>query len=89
MTEALIAGGTAIDAILGLVVLEALALLALRRRTGRGPAPGELLCFLAAGFALLLALRAALGAWGAGAIAAALLAALAAHLGFLVLRWRG
>ena len=54
MTE-LFASGRIVDAILVLVALEAAALLLWRRRTGRGPAPVPLLCNLASGAALMLA----------------------------------
>jgi hypothetical protein len=78
-----------VDAILLLVVLEAGALAFWHRRTGRGIAPAALAPNLCAGAALLLAVHAALaGAWW-GWIAAALLAALIAHLLDLRGRWRG
>ena len=88
MTE-LFASGRIVDAILVLVAVEAVALLLWRRRTGRGPAPVPLLCNLASGAALMLAVRAALtdAAWPV--IAACLLGSLVAHACELGLRLRG
>jgi hypothetical protein len=87
--EALFASGRIVDLILLLMLLEGGALLALRRRLGRGMGAGEILAFLAAGAALMLALRAALVGAGWVWVALALAGGLAAHLGFLLLRWRG
>lgn len=77
-----------VDLLLGLVLLEAIALVVHARRTGRGVPPASLLATLAAGGFLLVALRAALsgGWWGWPGLA--LLAALVAHLVDLRLRWR-
>ena len=87
MTE-LFASGRIVDGILVLVALEAVALLVLRRRTGRGPAPVPLLCNLASGAALMLAVRAALtdAAWPV--VAGCLLMSLVAHASELALRLR-
>jgi predicted GNAT superfamily acetyltransferase len=86
--EQAFASGRAIDAVLVLVALQAALLVAWARRTGRGVPPASLLATLAAGGFLLLALRSALvGAWW-GWTGLALLAALAAHLIDLRLRWR-
>lgn len=67
------ASGLAVDLILGLLVLETLALGLYRRRTGRGPRLTDVAPFIAAGACLLLALRSALvGApwvWIAAALA--------------------
>ena len=82
------ASGRIVDAILVLVALEAAFLFVLRLRTGRGPAPLPMLCNLASGAALMLALRAALVGAGWPVVAACMLAALAAHLGDLVPRLR-
>lgn len=81
--EAWFASGRIIDAILVLVAAEAVLLLALHRRTGRGPAPLPLLCNLASGAALMLALRAALVGAEWPVVALCLAAALGAHLGDL------
>lgn len=79
----------ALDAILILVLVEALALPAWRARTGRGVPTRALLPNLAAGFFLMLAVRIALapqlGPWP---IAACLTCALVAHLVDLAMRWR-
>ncbi|MCU0790156.1 MAG: hypothetical protein MUE79_03745 [Nitratireductor sp.] len=81
------ADGWIIDIILGLMALEAVALIALRRSLGRGPSPLEILASLAAGLCLLIALRTALtgGPWQL--IAAALAASLVVHLTDMRLRW--
>jgi hypothetical protein len=77
-----------VDFIIAASLVEALALIAYHRMTGRGLATAELLATLGAGLGLLLALRLALaGSWW-GWIALALLAALAAHLVDLARRWR-
>lgn len=80
--------GRIVDVILVLVAAEALVLLAVRARWGRGPAPGALLTNLASGAALMLALRAALTGAAWPGIAACLIVALAAHLADLALRFR-
>ena len=81
--------GRVVDLILGLVAVEALALAAYRRRTGRGIPLADLAANLLAGSCLLLAVRAALvSAWW-GWTALALAAALLAHLADLARRWRG
>ncbi|WP_375456523.1 hypothetical protein [uncultured Methylobacterium sp.] len=80
--------GRIVDAILVLVALEAVLLLALRLRTGRGPAPLPLLCNLASGAALMLAVRAALVGADWPVVAACMLMSLAAHLGDLIPRLR-
>jgi hypothetical protein len=84
----LFASGRIIDAILVLVAIEAAFLLAWRARTGRGPAPLPLLCNLASGASLMLALRAALTGAAWPAVAACLVASLVAHLSELALRLR-
>lgn len=88
MAEAL-ANGRLVDAVIALVLLEALLLAWLHRRHGRGPAPADFLGNLAAGLFLLLALRGALVGAAWPWIAASLLAALAAHLYDLSRRWPG
>ncbi|NOG71957.1 hypothetical protein HJG45_16460 [Roseicella sp. DB1501] len=86
--QALFSSGRVVDLALGLMLLEALALLALRRSRGGGLAPAELLAFLLAGAGLLLALRAALVGAAWQWIALPLILALLAHLADLGLRWR-
>lgn len=73
---------------MGFVVLEAMILVAWRRRTGNGVAAADLLPNLAAGFCLLGALRAALGGAAWHWIAVALFGSLLAHLLDLRRRWR-
>ena len=82
-----LSSGRLIDLVLGLMVLEALALGAWRRRTGSGIAPLDLLVNLAAGVALMLAVRTALTG-ATGWVPVWLCAALAAHLADLACRWR-
>ncbi len=77
-----------VDLVLAIVVLEAVALGVFWRRTGRGVPPARLLPFLAAGAALLLALRGALTGAGPAWIAAWLAVAGLAHLWDLKGRWR-
>jgi hypothetical protein len=84
----LFATGRIVDLILGLVVLETIGLLAVRRRTGRGVSAADLLPNLLAGACLLLAVRAALTDAGWTTVAACLLAALGAHGADLRRRWR-
>ena len=84
----LIANGHLVDLILGLMLLEAGLLLAWRRLRGGGIAPLDLLGNLAAGAALLLALRIALTGGSEVALALALAASLLGHLFDLARRWR-
>ncbi|KAB1074794.1 hypothetical protein [Methylobacterium planeticum] len=86
--EALFASGRIIEIILGLVLFEAVALLAWRARTGRGPRARPLLLNLTSGASLMLALRASLVGAGWTVIAGWLALSFAAHLGELVLRFR-
>ncbi len=82
------ANGRIVDVILGLVALEAVALLGWRRLRGHGPSPVGLLANLASGAALMLAVRAALVGAGWTVVAACLLGALTAHLTEMCLRFR-
>jgi hypothetical protein len=75
------------DAILGLVVVEALALALYHRMTGAGIAPLRYLANLVAGFALLLAARLALSSAPDWQLATCLLASLCAHLLDFAGRW--
>lgn len=78
-----------IDAILALVVLEAIGILGFRTLRGAGPAPAGFLCTLFAGAFLLLALRHVLAGASTDAIALSLVFAFIAHLADLTLRWNG
>lgn len=80
--------GQVVDAILMLMLVEGVVLGALRWRYGRGPAALPLLCFLVAGAALMLALRAALTDAGWPTVAGWLAVAFLAHGADLALRWR-
>jgi hypothetical protein len=83
----LFANGRIVDAILALVGIEAIALILIRMKTGRGLRARDLVAGLLPGVGLLLALRAALlgAAWRN--IAACLACALLAHLYDLKRRW--
>lgn len=85
----LFASGRIVDLILAAMALEAAALAAYRRRSGRGVPLPDLAANLVAGGCLLLALRAALTGADWSAAAAWLGAALLAHLADLACRWRG
>ncbi len=85
--EALFDGGRVIDLILGLMVVEAIALAVLYYLTGRGIAPVRLWPNLFAGAFLMLALRASLTGAGAPAIGSWLALGLVGHLADLALRW--
>ncbi len=84
----LVQSGALVELVLALVALEAAALVIYRLRTGHGPEPLGLVFNLAAGSALMLALRAALQEAGWTHVAAFLVLALAAHLADLARRWR-
>ncbi len=86
MTEAF-ATGRVVDAILALMLLELCVLIIVRKKTGRGLPTGRLIVSLAAGAALLLALRAALMGYAWQSVAPWLIVALAAHVLDLKLRW--
>ena len=82
------ADATAIDWILGLVVVEAVLLIAYRLATHRGLGTGPVLSLLLPGACLLLALRCALTGSAAVWISGWLLAAFVTHLADVALRWR-
>jgi hypothetical protein len=84
----LVKSGQLVELVLMLVALEAAALLFYRLRTGNGPEPLGLVFNLAAGSALMLALRAALQQADWTQVAAFLVLALAAHLADLARRWK-
>jgi hypothetical protein len=79
--------GLAVDGVIALVVVEAVALVALHRWRGLGIAPRRLLPNLASGLCLLLSLRAAMTRLDANWIALGLAGAGLAHAIDLVLRW--
>jgi hypothetical protein len=83
----LFASGRIVDLIVVLMLLEFAVLIAVRARTRRGIQPIELAASLAAGMALLLALRSALVGFSWQHTAAWLVLALMAHLLYLKLRW--
>ena len=87
MMAELLLSGRAIDGILGLVVLEAAALLAYRAARGRGPPSSSFLANLLSGAFLLIALRDALAGGSALVIGGCLTAALIAHVYDLYGRW--
>lgn len=70
-------------------VLECIVLAVYHRRTGRGLAPQDFLPTLAAGLALMLAVRAGVTNAGWGFVAGGLLAARLAHGADVRRRWRG
>ncbi|MDF1503542.1 hypothetical protein [Roseisolibacter sp. H3M3-2] len=74
-----------IDAILGLVLVEWIALVALRRLGRRAPSVRQTTSFLGAGAALLLAVRALLAQWPTWVALSALAVAGAAHAAHLAL----
>lgn len=84
----LFASGRLIDLILGLVVVEAIALTVFHRLTGKGVAPRDLVGLLLAGAFLLVAVRFALTGAEWVWIGLWLGLALIAHLADLALRWR-
>jgi hypothetical protein len=83
----LLTSGRIVDLILAFMVLEALGLIVLWRRSGHGVRPLPLLANLAAGGTLLLALRSALTGGSPGMLALFLLLSLVAHLADLACRW--
>lgn len=85
--EDLVRSGRICDIALALMAAEVIALIAYRRATGRGIAPGALLANFAAGGALVLALRSALTGAGWLATAGWLTASLVAHVADLKARW--
>lgn len=85
--EALFASGLVADLALAVLALEAAGLWALRRFAGRGPGLAPLGLGLLSGACLLLALRAALTGAGPAWVGAALAAAGAAQVAWLVQAW--
>lgn len=85
----LFASGRIIDVILGLVMLEAVALVAWRVHGGGGLLLPPFFCNLASGAALMLAVRAALIGSDWTVVAFCLFASLMAHVGEVALRMYG
>ncbi len=77
-----------IDLVIAMTLLEAAGLAVYHHRTGKGLAPGEFLPTLAAGLALMLAVRAGVSGAGWVWVAAGLSAAGLAHLADVRRRWR-
>ena len=85
--EAWFQSGRVADIVVAVMVLEALALIAIRVIKGRGFAVRYVISNLMAGLFLVLALRAALTGAAWPWIAASLSAAFVAHIADLALRW--
>jgi hypothetical protein len=83
----LFATGRIVDLIVALMLVEFGVSIAVRARTRRGIHPIELAVSLAAGMALLLALRSALVGSSWQHTAVWLVVALMAHMLYLTLRW--
>jgi hypothetical protein len=83
----LFANGHIVDAILVLVVIEMMALILIRMRSGRGVRPADLVAGLLPGVGLLFALRAALLGDPWRMIALCLGCSLLAHVYDLARRW--
>lgn len=84
----LFSNGRIVDIIIVCMVLEWIAIVAYKSRTGNGITPPDLSCNLLAGVFLMLALRGALVGAAWQWIALCLAAALPAHLSDLVRRWQ-
>lgn len=88
---AFLAPGRLLELIIAGVVLEGVLLCLYRRRTGRGMPTAEVVAFLGAGLALLVAARAAVASTATGAqtlvFAAAMAAALGCHVWHVRQRW--
>ncbi len=83
----LFANGRIVDAILALVLVEAMALILIRRQRKAGLKTGDLVAGLLPGVGLLLALRAALLGDSWPIVALCLAGALIAHVVDLARRW--
>ncbi len=84
---ALFESGRIVDLLFGFIVIEVLALVTVRKLSGRGVPAVDLIVSLLAGMALLLALRAALQGAAWPKVAAFLGLALLAHLADVARRW--
>lgn len=82
------ASGRLIEIVVGLMLLEFVAVLLVRRRWGAGVALPALFAVLCAGACLMLAVRAALLDQSPAVITLWLVGGLVAHLADLVLRWQ-
>jgi hypothetical protein len=87
--EAYFKGTGVIDLVLALTLVEAAALLAYHRITGRGPSPRDYALNMVSGLCLMLALRSALAGAGWHWIALSLLASGLAHASDIYSRWGG
>jgi hypothetical protein len=81
-------GTNLIDMVILMTVLEGLALCVYHARSGRGMAPRDFMPNLAAGMALMLAVRAGVSSAGWGWMAAGLLMAGLLHAADLRRRWQ-
>ena len=88
LLEDLVTSGRIVDLMLVFILIEIVALLLIRRFTGRGIAALPLLTNIGAGGSLMLALKAALTGAGWGWLVAALLASLVFHVADLRHRWQ-
>ena len=77
-----------IDFVIVMTVIETAALAIYHHRTGRGIAPQDFVPTLAAGLALMLAVRAGVTDAGWGYVAAGLMAAGLAHAADVGRRWK-
>ena len=86
MSQAL-ADGSLVDVVMAVTVLEALALLVYRARTGKGVAANQFLVNLLSGLSLMLALRLVLASAWWGWVATCLLLSGLLHATDLWRRW--
>jgi hypothetical protein len=86
--DELFSSGRAADIIIAVLVIEALILFAIYRRTGRGLKPVLIASNLASGLCLVLALKGALTDAHWTSISMWLLAGFAAHGADLAARWK-
>ena len=88
LLEQLVTTGRIVDLMLVFILIEIVALLLIRRFTGRGIAALPLLTNIGAGGSLMLALRANLTGAGWTWVAVFLIASLVFHVGDLAQRWQ-
>jgi hypothetical protein len=77
-----------LDAVIALVVAEAIALGVYRSTTGRGMPPSEVVAFLGAGLAMVVGLRLWVAGASAAAFAGAMGVSLVLHVWHVAQRWR-